>query len=331
MPVDVSQLTKVGVALGSGAYGTASGSFTRGILASAFGGVSPQHTVNRVPSVRGDMSTQKTTKGPIRYPGLAMTFPLDVGNLTSASIGDFLASIFGNESGVDEGAGIYSHQFDIQSATDTPPWLNLWSDKDAVNKQIQGLRVGSLEFSLDGNADDGVIPVTVGGICQTESDLSADQSLVFSDEPLLTPADASTISIGGAVTNFDILTITITRGQVGFKPISNVRTINELISGTEFSMIITAEGLNFATETERDKFKGNNSTSFALTLTDSNSNFLQVTAPVVDYQTFDGPDISDTDILKISCAMIVKDAPGDFYVKLQNEYSNKYTDGSAIT
>ena len=186
----VSRLHKVGVALGSGNYGTASGSFTRGLIVTEYA-VDQAQTVEPKPDNRGALNIRRVSKGPLEYKA-TLNFHLDVGGPASAGIGDFLASLFGAETGSIPSPGKYLHSFGIlQSAL--PPWLNLWSGKDAVRKQVTGFRASSLKFAVDGK--EGQIPVDVEGLCKDESTLDVDQVLLFSDKEVLTPSMAQIASL----------------------------------------------------------------------------------------------------------------------------------------
>lgn len=323
---DISKLKQVGVALGSGAYGTASGSFTRGLLVSNLSS-NPGQTVEPVPEVRGTLETIRTTKGPIERP-LSLAFPLDVGDASSGSVGDFLGSVYGSETPTNVGGGLYKHKF-LLGNTGNPSWLNLWTDKDKTSRQIRGFMPGSVKFTV--NAAEGQIPVEVEGLAQTEGDLGA-QTLAFADEPIIVPSEATVMKIGGSTVNeVESAEITVMREQEGIMVIKNQRFINELVSGKNFAIALLINGINFTDETERAKFIASNTSSFELKLVDGNSNYIHFQFPETYYQTFEGPDISGEDVLRISAAMIVTGDDANHFIELQNEYNKRYDTGATIT
>ena len=316
--MSVSRLQKVGVALGASTYGTAAASFTRGLLCSAFN-ITPKADPQRVSEVRGAMSTIRLTKPVIDYDA-SLKFPLDTGDSTSAGLGDFLASVMGVDTKT--GSNPYVHTFTrLDSAT--PSWLNLYSDKDADNKQYTGFYANSVKLSITGDAEQ--IDVEVAGIVKDVSELADAQSIVFSAAPLIVPSGASTFTIaGGAVTNFDQVDITIFRDIQRFHPIGNSRVISAAYA-KNYGIDVAMQGLQFAAETERDKFIAMTSSAMNLILTDSASNYLRFNFPEMFYSSWpDESNINDTDLLRFSCGAIVTDGSTP-QVILQNARATAYT------
>lgn len=322
----LSRLSSIGINIGGASIGAVSASFTRGLSASSFS-VTPKQEVKAVPQVRGDLSTMRVTKGVISYEP-SLTFPLDTGDADSASIGDFLASVMGLETPTAVGGGIYKHKFTVKS-TGTPPWLNLYSNKDAVAKQITGFMVGQIKVSI--KANDPIINVEVSGIAQNESDLAAAQTLTFCDSGIITPQMAGTLTFGGASCTFEEITLTLSRSQESKKYIDNTRVVNDIISGKDFSWTIEATGVNFTNETERAKFKAGTSSSFRLTLTDDASNYIDFNASEIYYTSWEDAAINDTDILTIGISAIVTGSLTNIWVELQNAYAKRYDTGASIT
>lgn len=322
MSACTSKLKKVGVALGGATYADPSGSFTRGLLASDLS-VNPSQTVDPVPEVRGTLNTIRTTKGPIEHK-CKVSFPLDAGDNTSASIGDFLASILGAEAGSIVTAK-YKHRFTAGDVCD-PAWLNLWSDKDATPKQYCGFRAGTLKMTVD--AKEGLIPVEVEGLLKNESSLGA-QTLAFSGAQLIVPSMASVLTLGGSsIADIESIEFNIARGQEGVNTLGTSRNINRLVSGKNLLLTLALNGLAFSTETERAKFLANTTSSLALKLLDGDGHYLEINAPEITYQTFDGPDVKGEDLLRLSIAALV--TGDDWFVDLYNTYSKLYTTGATI-
>jgi hypothetical protein len=316
--MSISRLKKVGLALGSTTYGTASGSFTRGLLVSSFN-IKAKADPERVPEIRGDLSTRRVTK-PVQDYDASLKFPLDLGDNASANIGDFLANILGTDT--ISGSSPYTHTFTrLDSAT--PSWHNLYSDKDITAKQYTGFRCNSLKFSIKGDASE--IEVEAAGIVKDESALAGAQSLVFSGSPLLLPSQASTFQVGGStVENFDQIDITIFRNFQRFHPVGNSRVISKAL-GKDFGIDVAMQGLQFASETERDKFKAVTSSAFNLIFTDANNMYLRFNFPEIFYSSWpDESDLNDTDLLRFSCGAIVTDGSAPSIV-LQNLRSTAYT------
>lgn len=317
-----SKLKKVGVALGSGTYGDASLAFTRGLLVSDFD-ANPSQSVEPVGEVRGTLNTIRTTKGPIEHKA-KLSFPLDAGDATSASIGDFLASILGAEAGSIVSAK-YKHRFTSNDDCE-PAWFNIWSDKDATPKQYCGFRASNLKLTFD--SKEGVVPCEVEGQFKNESNLAA-QSLVFSAAPLMVPSMIGTLTLGGsAIADLESVEFNIARGMEGINTLGTSRYINRLNSGKSLLLTLAMNGIAFTTETERAKFLANTSSSFGLKLTDGSSYYLELTFPEMYFQTFEGPSLKGEDVLRVSLAAIVTGSA--WTIDLYNLYPNLYTTGVAI-
>lgn len=313
----ISKLQKVGIALGSSTYGTAAGSFTRGLLVRDFS-VNPSDGAKPISEVRGDLSTRRVGLPPLDFDA-SFKFPLDVGDSASANIGDFLLSVMGADSVA--GSNPYQHTFTRQDSA-TPPWHNIYSDKDVTdNKQYTGFRADSVKFSIDGGASE--IGVEVGGVVKDEAVLGGVQSLSFSGSPLLLPSQAGTFTIGiASVVNFDKVDITIKRGQTRFHPVGNSRRITNAYT-KDFSIELGMQGIDFTDEVERAKFLAGTSSIFNLILTDANSNYLRFNFPEFYYQSWKGPDIADTELLRINAAGFV--TGNSYSVILQNARSTAYS------
>jgi hypothetical protein len=323
---DVAALSKVGIALNTTSIGAAAASFSRGILANKFE-CSLTKTVEPVPEVRGTLGPVRVSSGISTF-APALSFPLDTGDADSGSIGDFLACVFGTDTGTLSG-GKYKHKFTIND-TDQPNWINLYSNKDAVAKQVVGFRPTSVKITIKGG--DTLCMVEVSGIAYNESDLASAQTLTYCDAMPITPQQVSTFTIGGsAVTNFEQVIITITRGQEGLPLLGNSTVIGKLVSGKDFSFDIEATGLNFANETERAKFKSMTSSSFVLTLTDAVSNYITFNMSEMYYKSWTDPSISAGDLLKMSFAGFATGAHVGQYVELQNLFASRYDTGAAIS
>ncbi len=315
--MSVSRLQKVGLALGASTFGTASGAFTRGLLVSEFN-VTPSGGAGRVAEVRGTLATNRISIPPLDY-DVSMKMPLDLGDASSANIGDILLNIMGTDTVA--GSNPYTHTFTREDSA-TPDWHNLYSDKNAVNKEYRGFRANSVKFSIKGDASQ--IDVDVAGLLMTADDLAGTQSLTFSGSPLVLPSQASTFTIGGsAVANFDSVEITIFREYQRFHPIGNSRVITNAY-GKTYGIDVALQGLDFANETERAKFLAATSSSLNLILTDANSMYLRFNLPEVYYSSWEDPAIADTDLLRVSAGMIVTDGSAPSVI-LQNARATAYS------
>lgn len=324
--IDLTKLKKAAINIGGATYGAVSAAFTRGLLVSD-ADWSLEHAVEPVAELRGSLRTTRVTKGPITIKP-KLTFPLDAGDATSGSVGDFLASVLGTETGAAIGDGTFTHKFTLLESA-SPTWFNLYTDKDYTPKQVTGFRVGNLKFAM--NAKDPIVPVTVEGTAQDESDLAAAQSVVFSGSSLLTPQNIATLNIAGsAADNFDACEINIMRDQEGLQMLGNTRVISGLASGKKFAITFTLSGLLFGNETERAKAKAVTSSAFELKLQDAAGYYLHFYFPEVFYQTFTDPVLSDGELERISIAGIVTGDPANWYVTLKNNYAKRYDTGAAI-
>lgn len=326
MSENISQLQQVGVVLGASTYGTAAASFTRGLIVSNYTANPAAQTVDRVPEVRGSLATMRVTKGPLDYE-VTIGFPLDVSAVNAGGIGDFLASLMGTDTGSVAG-GTYTHRFTV-SETALPPWLNLYSTKDYVPKQITGFRVNQIKISI--KAGDGYIPVEVTGIAKDESDLAAAQILTFASAPLIIPSNTTTFTVGGvAVDNFESVDITLKNEVERFRPVGSSRTIANGYRKA-WSTEIAMAGLNFSSETQRTAYKNVTSSAFNLVLTDSASKTFTVALPETYIKAFEGPNVADTDLMKINMTMFSTGTLANQYVELKNNYNLRYDTGASIT
>jgi hypothetical protein len=323
----VSKLKKVGVALGTGTFPAAAASFTRGLYVESFD-CSPAQDVKPVGDIRGTLATIRTTRGVIDFKA-KLEMPLDCGDGYGAHIGDFLGSLLGNDTGSIVTAGTYKHRLSLNDTAE-PSWLNLWTDKDPVVKQYYGFRPGSCKISLA--AKDGQIKVSVDGALVATIDGYASQTLTYTNEQILTAHDATVVTLGGAsVTSFEKIDIEIKRGQEPQHFVGSTRNIGALRSGKDFEIILSAESVVFADETELDKFKANTAAAFEIKLVSPSGAYIDFVFGTMQYQKFDGPALKGSDILTQSLAALVTGLSTTFYVDIQNGYGNRYDTGAMIT
>jgi len=325
MADNVSVLQQVGVALGASTYGTAAVSFTRGLLATNFTANPASQTVERVPEVKGTYGINRVTKGPLDY-DVSLGFPLDVSVNAAGGIGDFLAALMGTDTG-SVNTGVYTHAFTVQESS-LPCWLNLYSTKDYVPKQITGFRPSSIKFSI--KSSDNFIPVEISGIAKDESDLVAAQTLTMASAQLIVPSNVTTFTVGGStVTNFESVDITLTNEIERFRPLSSDRTILNAYRKM-WSVEIALSGLNFASSTQRSAYKDVTSSAFSLTLTDSGAKTLAFAFPECYIKSFEGPNVANTDLQKINMSLMATGTLANQTVTLKNTYANRYDTGAAI-
>jgi len=320
-----SDLHQVGLALGSGDYGTAAGSITRGLLVETCD-IQPERKVEPAPDVRGDLSVRRTGAGGQDYK-ISLGAALDVGDSSGAGIGDILASVLGKDTGTSLGGSKYKHRLQLD-ATCAPPWFNIWTDILPTPKQLTGIRFGSFKISIDSSAT--MIKFTADGIGKEQSDLAA-QTLSFASAPLLDPLAVSVFTLGGGtVINFDKADITITSELEAFRPLANSRLISQLFR-KKFDIDVALSGLSFSDETERNKFLGSQTdTSLDLKILDANSDYLEFYFPAMRYKTFKDPGIARDDLLKMSLTSLVLGDPANWYVDIKNGYSKRYDTGASI-
>jgi len=280
MSENVSSLQQVGLELGAGNYGTAATSFARGLMVTSFTANPGAQSVDRVPEVKGTLGISRVTKGPLDW-DVSLGFPLDVSTTGGAGIGDFLASLMGTDTGSLAG-GVYTHKFTV-AETALTPWLNLYSTKDYVPKQVSGFKCNSIKFSI--KSSDGMIGVEVGGVAQGESDLAATQTLTFAAAPLMIPSNVTTFTVGGtAVTNFESVDITLKSENDKFRALGTSRGITNAYRKA-WSVEIALSGLNFASETQRTAYTNVTSSAFNLVLTDSGSKTISFVFPETHIKT----------------------------------------------
>ena len=326
MSQDVSALQQIGVELGSGTYGTASSSFTRGLLAGSLANNMTQ-SVDRVPEVSGSLATRRVGKGPLDFETSLSTF-LDVGSNLSAGIGDFLAALMGTDTG-SLAAGVYTHKFTVSESA-YPPWLNIYSTKDYVPKQILGFAPSQIKFSI--KAGESWIPVEISGSSKDEADLVAAQTLTYASAPLMVPSNITALTIGGTnvlCTDYESIDITLKNEQEKKRVLCNSRTgVRPVRKG--WSVEIAIAGFNPQSETLRTAFKDVTASSFGLTLTDSGSKTIQFAFPETYAKSYEGPSISDQDLLKVNVAMIATGTLANQYIEIKNSYAKNYGTGVTI-
>ncbi len=319
-----SRLKKMAMEIGTGSLGAnAATIMTHGLLGSALS-INPKTDVKAVPEIRGGFMTRRvTTNGGITR-DLNISFPLDCGDLASANVGQFLAAIFGVDTVGAPVSGIYPHVFSRLDDSQ-PPWFNIYSDKDPVAKQYTGFRAKTLKFTL--KAGDGLINVDCTGSVKSESNFTNPGTLSFSSTQPVTPQQA-TLTIGSGAVNFEEITIEIMRDTEAFRVIGPSRDIADLLT-KGFQIKLDFKGLTFADDTMRARFLAGTSDSMALTLTDgaTTPNSLVFNFPEIFYTVFDGPDLKDQDILKISVSALATGAGTGttFNVTLNNLRVAAYT------
>jgi hypothetical protein len=313
------------VGLGTSTYATVSAAFTRGLMVSNFNAGPGKQKVDGVPEIRNKLEINRVTKGPIDYDA-SLSFPLDVGDATSASIGDFLGSLFGTDTG-SVSTGVYTHLFTVLESSQ-PSYLNLYSTKDAINKQCVGFVPVELKLTI--KQTEGLITCDVSGFYQSESDLVAAQSVVFSGEQCMLPSQATLLKIAGssvANTQWETCTITIKRDYDKGRFIGTSRNIADRY-GKNFRTTVDLEGIEFADDTERAKFIANTTSSFQITLTESANHTLDLTLPTTYYTTWDGVNLNNEDVMKIKVSML---ATGTAQTcTLKNVFAARYDNGAAI-
>jgi hypothetical protein len=320
----IGELQLMALALGTSTYPTAAVAFTRGLLVSTFNAGAGKQKVDPVPEMRNKLEAVRMTKGPIDYDA-SMSFPLDVGDATSASIGDFLGSLFGTDTG-SVATGIYTHLFSVLESAQ-PSYLNLYSTKDAVNKQCLGFVPVELKITIKNT--EGLISCDVAGFFASEADLVAAQSIVVSAEPIMVPSHITLFKIAGTSvlnTQWESCTISIKREYEKGRYLGTSRNISDRY-GKNFRITVDLEGIEFADDVERAKFIGVSATSFQITLTASANHTLDLTLPETYYQTFEGP-VMASGVQKIKCSMLGTNTSQT--CTLKNVYPNRFDTGAAI-
>jgi hypothetical protein len=322
----ISKLQTFAVGLGTSTYSTISAAFTRGLPVSSFNAGPGKQKVAGVPEIRNKLEIIRVTKGPIDYDA-SLSFPLDVGDATSASIGDFLGSIFGTDTGSVAG-GVFTHLFTVLESSQ-PSYLNLFSTKDAINKQFCGFVPTEVKITI--KITEGLLTCDVSGFYQKESDLVATQTVVYSGEQCILPSQVSLMKIAGttvAENQWETCTISIKRDYDKGRFLGTSRNIADRY-GKNFTITVDIEGIEFADDTERAKFVSNTASSFQITLTESANHSLDLTLPTAYYTAMDGVNLNNEDVMKIKCTML---ATGTAQTcTLKNVYPNKYSDGSLIS
>lgn len=312
-----SRLKKMGIEVGTGQFGSASTTFTHGLLGSALS-VNPKTDVKAVPEVRGGFMTRRVTTNAGIDRDLTVNFPLDLGDMASGNVGQFLAAIFGVDTVGAAVGGIYPHVF-TRLDDSQPPWFNIYSDKDPVPKQYMGFRPKTVKFTL--KAGEGLIDTAVTGAVQSEETFSNPGTLVFSGSPIVTPQQV-TVSVGLCDVFYEEITLEITRDNEAFRIVGPSRDIHDLLTKS-FQIKLTCKGLVMPSEVIRNAFLAGTSDQIVLTLTDGAGKTLVFNFPEMFYTVYDGPDLKDTDILKVSIDSIVTN--DNYNVTLHNNRSTAFT------
>ena len=331
MSEQISQLQQVGLELADAA-GDATTTFSRGMIVSKYTANPGKQSVARVPQVIGTKSIMRVTgPGPLDY-DVSMDFPLDAGMTGTGGLGDILATLFGSDSPVNLGSGRYKHVFYILDSA-ILPWLNLFSTKDNVKKQILGWRADQIKFSF--KSSDGHCMVSASGIAVNEQDYnSSTPFLAFSSQPLMIPAMTTTLTLAGTtILNIDEIDITLKNTNERFRPIRNSRVISQAYNKA-VEIEIAMKGLNFSSETFRTAYKNITAgPAFVMTITDTATtpNVLNFRFPTTYVKAFEGPNISDTDLMKINMTLLSTGDNTNNTISVTNSYSVSYDTGAAIS
>lgn len=286
---NIGELTELGLALESN-WGTAIATVTKGILANAFS-ANPVTTAERVPEMDGSLVRSRSSAGGINFEP-SFTFFLDPGDTTGASVGEILASIFGQDT-VTGSTDPFTHTFAAAQNAE-PPSFTLYRKTGTLIKTYAGFRAGSIKFSL--TANDPRIPVEVTGIAKVEADIGA-KTLTFSDEALLVPSQVAFNIDDAANNDMESIEITFTRNLEGVHTLSSSRNINRLPSG-DFLIDIVMNGIEASAETLRDKFLALHDGSteqfdIDLNIIRTASRKLEIDIPKAFFVSHEGPDVSE--------------------------------------
>ena len=289
MALNIGELQQIGIALES-VWGTSPGTFTKGIAVNSFT-VNPAITSERVPEMDGSLIRARSSAGQIDFE-VSFTFWLDPGDTTGASLGQFLASLFGDDA-VTGATDPFTHTFKSQNNAE-PPSFSIYRKTGTLTKVYTGFRAGSVKFTI--NAADARIGIEVTGRVKSEATI-ASQTLTFSDETLLVPSQAALSIDGSSDINFESIEVTFSRTLEGIHTVSASRNISFLSSG-DMLVDIALNGIEPGDQVLRNKFLALHDASserfdIDLNIIRSASRKIEIDIPKSVFATFEGPDVTE--------------------------------------
>lgn len=324
------KLKRVGLGIGTGTYAQyPAATFTRGLYVQTFD-CDPLQDIKPIEELRGTLPPQRRTRSVLDFKP-KMEFALDCGDAYGAGFGDMMGALLGTDTATIVSPGVFKHILTVADTVE-PPYLNLWTDKDPVTKQYVGFRPGSIKIGLV--AKDGEAKVTIDGILQKTIDGYGTETLVYTNEQVLTGHDATIVKLGGATVDlpegFQKIDLEVKRGQSPQHLIGADRNIGRLISGTDFELKVSGDAIVFSDETEKNKFIANSAGQFQIKLVSPSSAYIDFDFGTMAYTKFAGPALKAGDVLTQSFDAFVYGLTSTFKITIQNGYGFNYCTGAAV-
>jgi hypothetical protein len=319
MAIGVSKLGRLGVGR-EPSYGTAP-TITEGLVITSED-FTPDIGVEAFEEIAGTMEYTRTGRSIEVWNG-TLEFPLEIGGEGVGGIGNFLGPLWGKDV-VTGTTDPYTHTLEVESKAELDS-LTLWFDRNVGYYELTGFKPNTLTINID--RANKVINVTTGGTAQKES-TSTDKVLQFSSELPMTP-DIVTLKIDGVIADgFERIDLEFSRELEPITGLTGTNYISHLVSKL-FSAKFTGAGVFGTTkldETVRSKYRNRQTLNMEIEIKLSDSRKITFTFPRVQLDTFTGPKLSGSDVVRVDFSgLILKPTSGKNTCVIVNSRSTSYT------
>lgn len=320
MPIGISKLGALGLAKET-IWGDVPAIINAGLVITSES-CSPDVKIEPLMEINSSMETGRAGRG-VESWNVSIEFPLEIGGQGVAGIGEFLGAIFGTDT-ITGAADPYTHTITVLKSADIPSHT-LWFDRNIGYYQIQGFRPNKVNISIDRGAS--TIPVTVEGIAKKEV-TSSSKILQFSTEQLMSPSIAGLTIDGTVASGLEKVSIEITRDLEAIAGLSGIDEISFLPSKS-FGMKMTASGVYGTPKIDdilRTSYRNKTTLGIVITITLSASRSITFSFPRVLLDTFTGPKLSGSDIVRADfTGVVLLPTSGNNQVVIKNSRSTSYT------
>ncbi len=320
MPIGISKLGALGIAKET-TWGVAPTTITDGLVITSENFV-PDIKVEPLVEIGGTIETRRVGRGIESWSG-SIEFSCEIGGAGVAGIGEFLAAIFGTDT-VTGAADPYTHTISVKNDAMIPSHT-LWIDRNVgTYYQLQGFRPNKVTIAIDRATS--TIPVTIEGIAKKEVTASS-KVLSFSTEPLFSPSMVGLTIDGTTADGVEKVTIEINRELEAITGLTGIDEISVLPSKS-FDIKLSATGVYGTAkldDTLRNAYKTRTSIAVVISLILSANRSIIFTFNKVILDTFGGPRLSGSDIVRADFSGVALLASPGNQVVIKNSRSTSYT------
>ncbi|MBU0650237.1 hypothetical protein KKG63_03540 [Patescibacteria group bacterium] len=283
---------------------------------------SPDVGIEVFQEISGSMQDRRTGRGVEQWKG-TIEFPLEIGGQGVGGVGELLSSVFGTDtvSGI---ADPYLHTLTVLEATEISSY-SLWFDRDVGYYQLQGFRPSSVSISVDRGSSS--IPVSINGIAQQEVS-STTKVVGYSTELPMTPQMAGVTVDGVTVDGWEKVDVEFSRELEAINALTGNDYIGLLLSKT-FTAKLSASGVFGTTKLDdvvRSAYRNRTPMAIVITIQISANRSIVMTFPKVQLDSFKGPKLSGSDIVRADfTGIILKPDTGNNKVEIKNSRVSSYT------